>query len=111
MQSRNRVTGIENKLMVTTEGCEWEIVTEIYTLLCIRQIVNEKLPYNTGDSTQCAVVTYAGWESEKEWTHVCMWLIHFAIQQGTNQHLKQLSSSKLLFNIKVKESVAVFNQL
>ena len=70
MQSRNRVTGIENRLMVTTEGCEWETVTEICTLLCIRPTVNEDLPYNTGNSTQCAVVTCAGWATKREDTRV-----------------------------------------
>ena len=35
----------------------WEIGMDIYTLLCIKQITNEKLLYSTGNSTQCPVVT------------------------------------------------------
>ena len=36
---------------------EIEIGTDIYTLLCIKQITNENLLYSTGNSTQCSVVT------------------------------------------------------
>ena len=35
----------------------WEIGTDIYTLLCIKQITNENLLYSTGNSTPCSVVT------------------------------------------------------
>ena len=30
----------------------WEIVTNIFTLLCIKQITNKNLLYGTGNSTQ-----------------------------------------------------------
>ena len=32
----------------------WEIETDIYTLLCIKYIMNENLLYSTGNSTQCS---------------------------------------------------------
>ena len=35
----------------------WAIGIDIYTLLRIKQITNENLPYSTGNSTQCSVVT------------------------------------------------------
>ena len=50
-------------------GMNWEIgidtytlicikqMTNTYTLLCIKQMTNENLPYSTGNSTQCSVVT------------------------------------------------------
>ena len=56
----------------STEGCEWEIVTDIYSLLCIKQTVNEDLPINTGNSTQYTVVTCMGWKSKKQWIYICM---------------------------------------
>ena len=40
LQSRNRVTDVENKPMVTNRGrggrMNWEIAIDIYTLLCIK---------------------------------------------------------------------------
>ena len=38
-------------------GVNWEIGIDIYTLLCIKHIINI---YSTGNSTQCSVVTYMG---------------------------------------------------
>ena len=75
MQRRNRVTDVEDKLMVTKEGrrgggTNWEIGIDIYTLLCIKQITNKNLLYSTGNSTQYSVITYTGKESEKEWIYV-----------------------------------------
>ena len=33
-------------------GINWEIGTNVCTLLCIKQITNENLQYSTGNSTQ-----------------------------------------------------------
>ena len=57
-----RDTDVENKCMDTKggiRGCEmnWEIRIDKYILLCIKYITNESLPYSTGNSTQCSVVT------------------------------------------------------
>ena len=40
-------------------GMNWEIGTDIYTLLilCIKQITNENLLYSPGNCTQCSGVT------------------------------------------------------
>jgi len=47
MNSENRDTGVENKCMDTKGreggGMNWEIRTDTYTLLCIKQITNENL--------------------------------------------------------------------
>ena len=43
----------------------WETDTDIYTLLCIKQITKEKLLYSTGNSTQCTMVTQMGMEIQK----------------------------------------------
>ena len=48
----------------------WEIGTDIYTLLYIKQITNKDLVYSTGKSTQYSVMAYMGKESKKEWIYV-----------------------------------------
>ena len=48
----------------------------MYILLCIKQIINKDLLYNTGNSTQYSVITYMGKKSEKEW------IIHIHITQS-----------------------------
>ena len=35
----------------------WEIGTGMYTLLCIKETANEKLPCSTGNRSQSSVVT------------------------------------------------------
>ena len=61
LQSRNRVTDIENKRMDTKGGrgggMDWESGIDIYIVLCIKEITNENRLYSTGNSTQCFVVT------------------------------------------------------
>ena len=44
----------------------WEIGTDIYTLLCIQWITNENLLYSTGHSIQCSVMAYIGKETKKK---------------------------------------------
>ena len=76
MQSRNRVTDVENKLTDTKGGREggmnWEIGIDICTLLCIKWITNENLLYSTGNSTQCSVVTKMRRKSKKE--GICVYI-------------------------------------
>ena len=38
----------------------WEIGTDIYTIVCIKQITNKNLLYTTGNSTQYPVMSYMG---------------------------------------------------
>ena len=47
-------------------GINWEIGTDIYTLLYIKQINNKNLLYSTGNSTQYSVMAYMGKESNKK---------------------------------------------
>ena len=57
----------------------WEVGTDTYTLLiilCIKQVTNESLLYNS-----VLYVTKVGRKYKKEGMYVCVWLIHFAIQQ------------------------------
>ena len=70
LQNRNRVTDVENKLMVTRGkgggGINWEIGIDIYTLLYIKQTTNKDLLYSTDNSTQYSVMTYMGKASKIE---------------------------------------------
>ena len=47
-------------------GMNWETGIDIYTLLCIKQIINKELPYSKGKSTQYSVMTRMEKESKKE---------------------------------------------
>ena len=51
-------------------GINWEIGTDINTLLYIKQKTNKNLLYSTGNSTQYSVMTYMGIESKREWIYV-----------------------------------------
>ena len=53
-------------------GINWEIGIDIYTLLYIKQKMNEDLLYSTGYSTQYPVVTYTGKKTTKEW--ICVYV-------------------------------------
>ena len=72
-KQRDRVTDVENKLMVTEGerpgGINWETGIDIYTLLYIKQIINKDLLNSTGNSTQYSIMTYMGKESKKEWIY------------------------------------------
>ena len=61
MPSRNRDIDVENKLMDTKVECgggmSWEIETDIYTVLHIKEIINENLLYSTMNSSHGSVVT------------------------------------------------------
>ena len=50
----------------------WEIGTDVYILLQIKQITNKDLLYSTGNSTQYSVMTYMGKEPKKEW--ICVYV-------------------------------------
>ena len=66
----NRLTDVENKLMVIKVRISWEIGIDIYTLLYITQVTNKNLLYSTRNSTQYSVMNYMGIESKKEWKYV-----------------------------------------
>ena len=54
-------TDMENKVWTPREeregGMNWETGTDIYTLLCIRQVTNENALDSTGNAIQCSVAT------------------------------------------------------
>ena len=65
VQKKNQCGEIENKFKVTRErdGADSNKLGDwdgIYTLLCIKQITNKSLLYDTGNSTQYSVMTYMG---------------------------------------------------
>ena len=67
---------LENNLIDTkrerADQMNWEIGIDIYTLLCIKQVVNEDLIYSTGNSTQCSVTTKLIRKSKEEGIYVCV---------------------------------------
>ena len=69
LQNTSKVTDVENKLMATRGwgggGINWEIGTDIYTLLYIKWISNKDLLYSPGNSTQYSVMAYMGKGSKK----------------------------------------------
>ena len=77
MYLQNRLTDLENELMVTRQ--EWEgwregIVREfgidMYTLLYLKRITNKDLLYSTGNSAQCYVAAWMGGESGGECIYI-----------------------------------------
>ena len=55
LQSRNGVTDVQDKLMVPKggkSGMNWEMWTDLYTLVHIKSITIENLLYIRGNSTQ-----------------------------------------------------------
>ena len=67
---KQKVTDVENKLMVTEEQKgrdkleDWD--RHIYTTI-YKQITNKDLLYSSGNSSQYSVMTYMGKEPKKEW--------------------------------------------
>ena len=54
------------------------------------QITNKDLLHTTGNSAQYSIMTYMGKESNKEWTYVCVYQIHFAVYLKLIQHFKSI---------------------
>ena len=58
---QNRLTDLENELMVTGgkggRGIDWEFGIDMYTLLYLKQITNKDLLYSIGNSAQNSVIT------------------------------------------------------
>ena len=91
LQDRNRLTDLENELMVT-RGQEWgegifrELGINMYTLLYLKWMTNKDLLYSTGNSAQCYVAAWMGREFGGEWIHVYVWLSPFAVHLKLSQH-------------------------
>ena len=73
MQNRNRLTDIENKLLVTKgerEGGRGKLgVWDYHVHTTIYKINNKDLLYSTGSYIQYLIITYNGKESEKEYIY------------------------------------------
>ena len=46
------------------------IAIYIHTLLCMKQMINKRTLYSTGNSFQKSAMSYMGNESKKEWIYV-----------------------------------------
>jgi len=74
-QNRNRLTDIENRLMVTKRkrrGGEIRSLGLTYTRYSIKQVSNKDLLYSTGNYTQYIVIICKVKESEKGYMCVCV---------------------------------------
>ena len=56
-----------------------EFGMDMYTLLCLKCIVNKDLLYSTWNSAQHYVAAWMGEEFGGEWIQVCVWLSPFAV--------------------------------
>ena len=63
-----------------------EFGMDMYTLLCLKWIINKDLRYSTGNFAQCYVAAWMGGESGGERIHVYVWLSPFAIHLKLSQH-------------------------
>lgn len=60
-------------------GMSWEIETDVYILLCVKQLNNENLLYRRGNSSQCSVAI-------KRSLYVYVQLIYFSVQKKSNDY-------------------------
>ena len=44
----------------------------VQTLPCVEQGASGKLPYKSGSSAQCSVMTERGGEGPREWVYICV---------------------------------------
>lgn len=72
LQKRNRVTDVENKLMVTKGGRERGI-NHWLTHTIIYKITNRNLLYSTGNSNQYCVMTYIYGKRSENGGRMCMY--------------------------------------
>ena len=89
LQNRNRLTDLENELMVTGErgrGSDREFGMNMYTLPYFKWITNKKLLYRTGNPAQCYVTAWMGREFRGEGMQGNLWLSHSAVRLKQSQH-------------------------
>ena len=63
-----------------------EFGMDMYTLLCLKWIINKDLRYSTGNFAESYVAAWMGGESGGERIHVYVWLSPFAIHLKLSQH-------------------------
>ena len=101
LQNRNRLTDIENKLMVTKgqRGGD-KVQINRYTLLYIKQMNNKDLLYSTGNYIQYLVINYKRiWKSIYVYVCVYIYVNHFAVHLKLTRHCKST-----ILQLKKKES-------
>ena len=76
-------------------GINWEIETNIYTLLYIQYIANKDLLYGAGNSTRYSVMTYIWQKNPKKSAYmkkkrvgICIYLIHITVHSKLTQSCK-----------------------
>ena len=76
LQNRNRVTDVENKLVVTEEvgrrRINWEIGVDIDTLLYVKYITNKNLLYSLRNYSQYLYGLIWKQNLKTEWLYVCV---------------------------------------
>ena len=83
LHNRNRLTDIENKLMVTKgredhRGIKYKFGINRYTLLYIKNINNHVLVYSIKNYIQYLSITYNGKQSKKNiLKHFALYLKHY----------------------------------
>ena len=61
------------------EGIVKEFGMDMYSLLYLKWVTNNDLPFNTWNSAQCYVVAWMEGEFWGEWIHVHEWLSPFTV--------------------------------
>ena len=91
LQSRKRLTDLENEIMVTSgqgwgRGTVREFGMDVYTLLYLKWITNKDRLYSTGNSADCYMAAWMGREFGEEWIHTYVQLSPFAVHLKLSQH-------------------------
>ena len=73
----------------------WEIGTDIYTLLCIKQRTNENLLYCRGNSVLCGDLNGGNFKKAGSGGYVYVQLICLAVHQKLTEHCKATAAKSL----------------
>ena len=91
LQSRKRLTDLENELMIAERKClGGETVRkfgmDMCTLLYLKWVNSKDLLYSTWTSAQCYVAAWMGGEFGGEWVHIYVLLSPFTVQLQLSQY-------------------------
>ena len=91
LRSTNWLTDLENEFMVIRgegwgEGIVRELGMDMYTLLCLKWIIDKDLQYSTGNSAQGYLAARIRVGVGREGIHVYVWLSLFAVHLKLSQH-------------------------
>ena len=86
LQSRKRLTDLENELMVARQKGGGRDSYRVWDGRVHTAVFNNKdLLYSTGNSAQCYVAAWMGGEFGGEWLHVHVRLSPFTVHQKLSQ--------------------------